>query len=149
MFDDADIEQAVEGAIACKFRSSGQTCVCANRIYVHSSIYDEFASRLAEKVDGFKVGNGFAEGTTHGPLIHSKAVEKTHAHVQDALKNGAKVLVGGKQLTELGDNFYAPTILTDVTHCAINDEETFGELGLGVLVDCWKTLADRGELTLP
>jgi len=126
VFDDADIDQAVEGAIACKFRSSGQTCVCANRIYVHSSIYDEFASRLAEKVDAFKVGNGFAKGITHGPLIHAKAVEKTHAHVQDAVKKGAKVVVGGKKLTELGENFYAPTILTDVTHCAIDDEETFG-----------------------
>lgn len=126
VFDDADIDQAVEGAIACKFRSSGQTCVCANRIYVHSSIYDEFASRLAEKVDAFKVGNGFAKGITHGPLIHAKAVDKTHAHVQDAVKKGAKVVVGGKKLTELGENFYAPTILTDVTHCAIDDEETFG-----------------------
>ena len=79
---------------------------------MHSSIYDEFASRLAEKVDAFKVGNGFEEGITHGPLIHSKAVDKTHAHVEDA---------------ELGANFYQPTILTDVQHCAIDDEETFGE----------------------
>lgn len=97
------------------------------RIYVHSSIYDEFASRLAEKVEAFKVGNPFDSNTTHGPLIHSKAVDKTHAHVKDAVEKGAKVLVGGKKLTDLGENFYAPTVLTDVQHCAINEDETFGE----------------------
>lgn len=96
------------------------------RIYVHNSVYDEFASRLAEKVEAFKVGNGFESGTTHGPLIHSKAVEKTHKHVEDAKAKGAKVLVGGKKLTDLGENFYQPTILTDVQHCAIDEEETFG-----------------------
>jgi len=97
------------------------------RIYVHSSIYDEFASRLAEKVEAFKVGNPFDADTTHGPLIHSKAVDKTEAHVKDAVEKGAKVLVGGKRLTELGESFYAPTVLTDVQHCAINEDETFGK----------------------
>jgi len=126
VFEDADLDAAVEGAIMCKFRSSGQTCVCANRLYVHSSIYDEFASRLAEKVEKFKVGNGFEEGVTHGPLIHSKAVDKAHAHVEDAKAKGAKVLLGGKKATELGENFYEPTILTDVQSCAIDNEETFG-----------------------
>ena len=94
---------------------------------MHSSIYDEFASRLAEKVEAFKVGNPFDSETTHGPLIHSKAVDKTEAHVQDAVEKGAKVLVGGKRLTDLGESFYAPTVLTDVQHCAINEDETFGK----------------------
>lgn len=93
---------------------------------MHSSIYDEFASRLAEKVEAFKVGNGFEEGITHGPLIHAKAVEKAAAHVKDAQDKGAKLLVGGKKLPELGPAFYQPTILTDVQHCAINEDETFG-----------------------
>lgn len=96
-------------------------------MYIHSSIYDEFASRLAEKVDAFKVGNGFDAGITHGPLIHKKAVDKVHQHVEDAKSKGANVLVGGKKLTDLGENFYDPTILTDMQHCAINEEETFGE----------------------
>jgi len=129
VFEDADLDAAVEGAIACKFRSSGQTCVCANRIYVHSSLYDEFASRLAEKVEKFKVGNGFENGVTHGPLIHSRAVDKTHAHVEDAKKSGAKVLVGGNKATDIGENFYQPTVLTDVESCVIDNEETFGPVG--------------------
>ena len=104
-----------------------------HRLYVHSSIYDEFASRLAEEVEKFKVGNGFDEGVTHGPLIHSKAVDKTHAHVEDAKAKGAKVLLGGKKATELGENFYEPTILTDVQSCAIDNEETFGAWSGGYL----------------
>jgi len=114
----------VEGAIACKFRSSGQTCVCANRIYVQSGVYAEFASKLAEKVSAFKVGNGLDPATTHGPLIHGKAVEKVDAHVQDAVSRGAQVLIGGSHLE---GNFYAPTILSDVPKDAlIAEEETFG-----------------------
>jgi len=126
VFDDADIEQAVQGAIACKFRSSGQTCVCANRIYVQSSVYADFASRLAEKVSAFKVGNGLDETTTHGPLIHEKAISKVERHVNDALTRGAQVLVGGQRISGAG-TFYAPTILSDVPADALfQSEETFG-----------------------
>ncbi|KAJ7042760.1 succinic semialdehyde dehydrogenase [Mycena alexandri] len=97
VFGDADIDEAVAAAIICKFRGTGQTCVCANRIYVQSSVYAEFASRLAEKVSAFKVGNGLDESTTHGPLIHTRALEKVQAHVDDAVALGAQVLVGGHQ----------------------------------------------------
>ncbi|TCD61400.1 succinate semialdehyde dehydrogenase NADP+ linked, partial [Steccherinum ochraceum] len=124
VFGDADIDAAVEGAIACKFRGSGQTCVCANRIYVHSSIYAEFASRLAEKVAAFKVGNGLESDTTHGPLIHDRAVQKVEKHVEDALTKGAQIVHGGKRLAGPG-TFFAPTILSDVpTDALINEEET-------------------------
>lgn len=128
VFDDApDLEAAVAGAIACKFRSSGQTCVCANRIYVQRGIYDEFVTKFAEKVKDFKVGYGFDDGVTHGPVIHDRAVTKVEQHVQDATKKGAKVLVGGQRLPDLGSNFYAPTVLRDVTaDMAIAREETFG-----------------------
>ncbi|KAI0092149.1 succinic semialdehyde dehydrogenase [Irpex rosettiformis] len=128
VFDDADIDAAVEGALVCKFRGSGQTCVCANRIYVQSSIYAEFASRLAEKVAAFKVGDGFDEQTTHGPLIHDRAVEKVQTHVDDAVKRGAQLLHGGKRLDGKG-SFFAPTILADVPKDAlVCQEETFGPL---------------------
>ncbi|THH27639.1 hypothetical protein EUX98_g6546 [Antrodiella citrinella] len=128
VFDDADIDAAVAGAIACKFRGSGQTCVCANRIYVQSSIYAEFASRLAEKVAAFKVGNGLESDTTHGPLIHDRAVQKVEKHVEDALARGAQILHGGKRIAGPG-TFFAPTILSDVTSDAlISREETFGPL---------------------
>ncbi|KAJ7353392.1 succinic semialdehyde dehydrogenase [Mycena albidolilacea] len=127
VFDDADIDQAVAAAIICKFRSTGQTCVCANRIYVQSSVYAEFASRLAEKVTSFKVGNGLDESTTHGPLIHTRALEKVQAHVDDAVKLGAQVLVGGTSIP--GTAFFNPTVLSDVPASArINSEETFGPL---------------------
>ncbi|KAH7931169.1 succinic semialdehyde dehydrogenase [Leucogyrophana mollusca] len=126
VFDDADIDAAVEGAIACKFRGSGQTCVCANRIYVQSSVYADFASRLAEKVSAFKVGNGLDEKTTHGPLIHEKAVSKVKRHVDDAVSRGAQVLVGGQSLPSPG-TFYVPTVLADVpAEALLNTEETFG-----------------------
>lgn len=91
VFDDADLETAVAGAIASKFRSSGQTCVCANRIFVQDGIYDAFAKKFAEKVQGFKVGPGAQEGVTHGPLIHSRAIDKVYNHVEDAKKHGGKV----------------------------------------------------------
>ncbi|KAI0473698.1 Aldehyde/histidinol dehydrogenase [Xylariaceae sp. FL0804] len=127
VFDDADLDVAVASAIACKFRSSGQTCVCANRIYVQEGIYDEFAKKFAEKVKGFKVGNGFQEGTTHGPLIHDRAVSKVDAHVRDAERKGGKVLVGGQALPDAGPNFYQPTVITDMKNdMAIASEETFG-----------------------
>ncbi|KAG8760600.1 succinate semialdehyde dehydrogenase NADP+ linked [Ceratobasidium sp. 428] len=127
VFDDADIEKAVEGAIACKFRGSGQTCVCANRIYVQSSVYADFAAQLAEKVDAFKLGNGMDPKTTHGPLIHAKAIGKVEAHVNDAVSRGASILVGGKRAESLGPNFFEPTVLADVPGDALlADEETFG-----------------------
>ncbi|KAI0638700.1 succinate-semialdehyde dehydrogenase, partial [Trametes polyzona] len=128
VFDDADIDAAVAGAIICKFRGSGQTCVCANRIYVQSSVYADFASRLAEKVAAFKVGNGLDKDTTHGPLIHDRAVEKVERHVEDALSKGAQLVHGGKRLPGPG-SFFAPTVLADVpADAAVNSEETFGPL---------------------
>ena len=128
VFDDCPgLDAAVAGAIACKFRSSGQTCVCANRIYVQKGIYDDFAAKFAEKVKNFHVGYGFDDSVTHGPVIHDRAVTKVDAHVQDAQKKGAKVLVGGKKLPDLGPNFYAPTVLTGMTsEMQLASEETFG-----------------------
>ncbi|KAJ7222512.1 succinate-semialdehyde dehydrogenase [Mycena pura] len=127
VFDDANIDEAVAGAIFCKFRTSGQTCVCANRIYVQSSVYAEFASRLTEKVAHFKVGDGLDESTTHGPLIHMRALDKVKAHIEDAIKHGAQVLAGGSH--KEGTSFFHPTILSDVpTTALLNREETFGPL---------------------
>jgi succinate-semialdehyde dehydrogenase/glutarate-semialdehyde dehydrogenase len=127
IFDDADLDNAVLGAIASKFRSSGQTCVCANRIYVQSGIYEAFLDKFAEKVAAFKVGNGFAKGITHGPLIHGRAVGKAESHVQDAMDKGAGLVIGGERLSDIGGNFYAPTILSNVTaDMLIAQEETFG-----------------------
>jgi len=127
VFDDANIDEAVEAALICKFRGSGQTCICANRIYVHSSVYADFASRLADRVAKFKVGNGLEEGMTHGPLIHARAVEKVVRHVDDAVSKGAQVLVGGKVLP--GTQFFLPTVLSDVpSNASLNFEETFGPL---------------------
>ncbi|KAJ3718058.1 succinic semialdehyde dehydrogenase [Lentinula guzmanii] len=134
IFDDANIDEAVAAAIVCKFRSSGQTCVCANRIYVHSTVYAEFASRLAEKVAAFKIGDGLDEATTHGPLIHSRATQKVTRHVEDAVSKGAQVLVGGKVVEDT--NFFQPTVLSDVPADAlVNDEETFGPLAALVKFD--------------
>jgi succinate-semialdehyde dehydrogenase / glutarate-semialdehyde dehydrogenase len=127
VFDDADIDGAVAGAIASKFRSSGQTCVCANRIYVQKGIYDAFAKKLAAKVDDFVVGNGFEEGVTHGPLIHDRAVNKVDSHVRDAEKKGGKVLTGGQKMPDLGANFFQPTVITGMTsEMELASEETFG-----------------------
>ncbi|KAG9660797.1 succinic semialdehyde dehydrogenase, partial [Aureobasidium melanogenum] len=127
VFDDADLETAVNGAIASKFRSSGQTCVCANRLYIQRGIYDKFAEAFTEKVKNFKVGHGYDEGVTHGPLIHDRAVSKVEAHVKDAVKQGGKVLVGGQKLPDLGDNFFQPTVIRDMTaDMALAHEETFG-----------------------
>ncbi|RSH90258.1 succinate semialdehyde dehydrogenase NADP+ linked [Saitozyma podzolica] len=126
VFEDADLDTAVAGTIASKFRGSGQTCVCANRIYVHDAIYDKFASALADKVKQFKVGPGFDEGVTHGPLIHMRQADKVQEHVDDAVSKGAKILVGGKRGERTA---YFPTVLADVsTECLLNGEETFGPL---------------------
>lgn len=127
VFDDADMDTAVAGAITSKFRSSGQTCVCANRIFVQAGIHDEFAQRFAAKVKEFKVGAGFTEGVTHGPLIHDRAISKVDAHVRDAEKKGAKIIQGGQKMPNLGSNFYQPTVITGMTtDMQLASEETFG-----------------------
>ena len=126
VFDDADLDAAVEGAIICKFRNNGQTCVCANRIYVQAAIYDAFAERLAARIKTMKVGNGMEEGTAFGPLIDRTALEKVEAQVADAKSKGAQVILGGHR-HELGGTFYEPTIMTEVTRdMLISSEETFG-----------------------
>ena len=126
VFDDADLEAAVAGAIASKFRNSGQTCVCANRFLVQSGVYDDFAARLAKAVGSLKLGNGLDQGVTQGPLIDAKAVEKVERLMADALKKGARVVCGGKR-SALGGNFYEPTVLTETTpDMAMAGEEIFG-----------------------
>ncbi len=126
VFDDADLDAAVEGALASKYRNAGQTCVCANRIYVQDSVYDEFAKRFADKVSKMKVGPGIEADVQIGPLIEPAAVEKVESHVADALAHGAKVRLGGKRHA-LGGLFFEPTVLTEVTPAMrIAREETFG-----------------------
>jgi succinate-semialdehyde dehydrogenase/glutarate-semialdehyde dehydrogenase len=126
VFDDAELEAAVDGAIASKYRNAGQTCVCANRIFVQSGIYDRFAARLAEKVAGMKVGSGLDQNTVIGPLIEEKAIQKVEEHVRDAVSKGAKVLTGGKRVDGKG-LFYVPTVLTDIKPDMLAmREETFG-----------------------
>jgi len=126
VFDDADLDAAVEGAMMSKFRNTGQTCVCANRILVQDGVYDAFAAKLAEAVKGLKVGFGLEEGVTQGPLIDVAALEKVEEHVGDATAKGAKVSVGGAR-HERGGTFYEPTVLTGVTtDMKVTNEETFG-----------------------
>lgn len=126
VFDDADIDAAVEGAIIAKFRNNGQTCVCANRIYVQSGVYDAFSAKLATQLSRMKVGNGMEEGVTFGPLIDKAAVEKVKEHVTDATEKGATLVMGGS-LHSLGGTFFEPTILGNVTDkMKVADEETFG-----------------------
>ena len=128
VFDDADIDAAVEGAIASKYRNAGQTCVCANRLYVQDGIYDKFAEKLVAAVAKLKVGNGQDSGVTQGPLIEEKAVLKVEQHIADALSKGARLMAGGKR-HELGHSFFQPTILADVTsNMQVATEETFGPL---------------------
>ncbi|MGR0279113.1 NAD-dependent succinate-semialdehyde dehydrogenase [Marinomonas dokdonensis] len=127
VFDDADLDAAVEGAIASKYRNAGQTCVCANRILVQEGVYDAFAEKLAARVASFKTGNGFAEGVNIGPLINPAAIQKVSELVTDAIDQGAHALVGGKVMDELGKQFFEPTILTNVTDdMAIFSNEIFG-----------------------
>jgi len=128
VFDDADIDAAVEGAMACKYRNSGQTCVCANRIYVQAGVYDAFCRKLTTAVQGLKVGNGFDDGVQQGPLIDMAAVEVVESHTKDAVSKGGKVLTGGTRHA-LGGSFFAPTIIADVTDdMRVAKEETFGPL---------------------
>jgi len=128
VFDDADLDAAVEGAIASKFRNAGQTCVCANRIYVQDGVYDAFAEKLVAAVGKLKVGNGVENGVTQGPLIDDKAVKKVEQHIADARDKGGRVLIGGKRHA-LGHSFFEPTVIADVTsQMIIAREETFGPM---------------------
>ncbi len=128
VFDDADLDAAVEGAIACKFRNAGQTCVCANRIYVQSSVHDAFVERLAARVAALNVGPGLAPGTDVGPMIDEAAVQKVEEHLADALAHGATLAAGGARHM-LGGTFFAPTLVTGVTAAMkVAHEETFGPL---------------------
>ena len=124
VFDDADLDSAVEGAVISKYRNAGQTCVCANRLYVQSGVYDAFVERLAEKARAIRVGNGFEPGVSQGPLIDAQGMAKVEAHVADAVARGARIVAGGSRI---GERFYTPTVLSHVTAdmmCA--REETFG-----------------------
>ena len=126
VFDDADVDAAVAGAMASKYRNAGQTCVCANRLLVQASIYESFAQKLAAQVQALKVGVGTEAGVTQGPLIDAQALAKVEAHIADAVAKGARVLTGGKRHAQ-GGTFFEPTVLADVTPtmlCA--REETFG-----------------------
>jgi succinate-semialdehyde dehydrogenase/glutarate-semialdehyde dehydrogenase len=126
VFDDADLDAAAAGAIVSKYRNNGQTCVCANRIYVQDAVYDAFAAKLAEKVRALKVGKGTDAGVVLGPLIDDNAVAKVEEHITDAVSKGAKVTLGGKRHA-LGGRFFEPTILTGVTKdMKVAVEETFG-----------------------
>ncbi|THF67001.1 NADP-dependent succinate-semialdehyde dehydrogenase [Pseudothauera nasutitermitis] len=128
VFDDADLDAAVEGALASKYRNTGQTCVCANRLLVQDGVYDAFAEKLAAAVAQLKVGNGLEPGVTQGPLIDGRAVDKVEEHIADALAKGARLVAGGKRHA-LGGSFFEPTILADVTpDMKVAREETFGPL---------------------
>jgi succinate-semialdehyde dehydrogenase/glutarate-semialdehyde dehydrogenase len=128
VFDDADLDEAVKGAIASKFRNGGQTCVCANRLLVQDGVFDAFTGKLQEAVAALKLGNGMDDGVTQGPLINADAVAKVEDHVNDAVSKGARIVCGGKR-SKLGGNFYEPTILADVPRDAkVSHEETFGPL---------------------
>jgi len=129
VFDDADLDRAVEGAMVAKYRNAGQTCVCTNRFLVQEGIYDAFAERLARASAAMKVGNGFEEGVVQGPLIDERAVAKVEEHIADALAKGGRLLTGGRRHQGLGGNFFEPTVIADATPAmAVAREETFGPL---------------------
>jgi succinate-semialdehyde dehydrogenase/glutarate-semialdehyde dehydrogenase len=126
VFNDADLDAAVEGAIASKYRNTGQTCVCSNRFLVQDEVYEAFSAKLVEKVLELKVGNGMDAGVTQGPLIEESAVQKVEEHIADAVAKGARVLTGGKRHS-MGGTFFEPTVLAGVTpQMAVAREETFG-----------------------
>jgi succinate-semialdehyde dehydrogenase/glutarate-semialdehyde dehydrogenase len=128
VFDDADLDKAVEGAMISKFRNNGQTCVCANRIYVQAGVYDAFAEKLAAAVRKLNVGDGLKDGVTTGPLINEAAVEKVEEHIADALAGGGHIVTGGKRHA-LGGTFFEPTVVTGITsEMKVSTEETFGPL---------------------
>ena len=127
VFDDADIDSAIEGAMVSKYRNAGQTCVCANRFYAQAGVYDEFVDKLAARSRSIRVGNGFEAGVTQGPMIDAQALAKVEAHVADALAKGARLVAGGERVAGLGEHFYTPTVLADVTpEMLCSKEETFG-----------------------
>ena len=145
VFDDADLDSAVEGAIVSKYRNAGQTCVCANRLYVQAGVYDAFVQRLAEKVRSLKVGNGFEAGVQVGPLIDEQALAKVERHVADALARGARVVTGGARQS---DRFYTPTVLADVTaQMACAREETFGPVAPVFRFDTEQEVVERANAT--
>jgi succinate-semialdehyde dehydrogenase/glutarate-semialdehyde dehydrogenase len=126
VFDDADIDAAIEGAMVSKFRNTGQTCVCANRFFVQEGVYDNFAQKLSAKVAAMKVGNGIEDGVMQGPMIDMKGVEKVEEHIADAIAKGARIVTGGKRHAK-GGTFFEPTVLADVkTNMKVTHEETFG-----------------------
>ncbi|HIB17922.1 MAG: NAD-dependent succinate-semialdehyde dehydrogenase [Alphaproteobacteria bacterium] len=147
VFDDCDMEQAVRGAMASKYRNAGQTCVCANRILVQDGVYDEFASLFAEAVGELQVGHGLSEGVTQGPLIDMAAVEKVEEHIQDAIDKGARLVVGGGRHS-LGGQFFRPTVLAEATQdMKISGEETFGPVAPLFRFDTEKEAIDMANNT--
>ena len=147
VFDDADMTTAIKAVIATKYRNTGQTCVCANRIFVHSKIYDEFAERLQQEVGKFIVADGFTEGVNQGPLINDAAREKVEAHIQNSVASGAEVLMGGKH-HERGGNFFEPTILANVAADAIfSCEETFGPVAPLITFDDEAQVLEQANAT--
>ena len=146
VFDDADLDAAVEGAMASKFRNNGQTCVCANRIYVQAGVYDAFADKLAAAVEKLRVGDGFETGVTTGPLITEKAVEKVEEHIQDVLAGGGATATGGKRIEGL---FFEPTVVTGVTDAMkVATEETFGPLAPLFRFETEAEVIDKANATI-
>ena len=147
VFDDADIEAAVDGAIVSKMRNMGQTCVCANRIFVHRDVMDEFAWRLTGRMAAMKVGDGMEEGVEVGPLIEPRAIEKVERHVADARAKGARVLLGGERVN--GGNFFAPTVLADADDSMlVAKEETFGPVAALLPFDTEEEAIERANDTV-
>ncbi|MCB6179145.1 NAD-dependent succinate-semialdehyde dehydrogenase [Rhodobacter sp. Har01] len=148
VFDDADLDAAVAGAMASKFRNNGQTCVCANRIYVQAGVYDAFAAKLREAVAKAKVGDGLAGEVQFGPLVNMAAVEKVQEHIADATAKGAQVILGGER-HELGGNFFQPTILTGVTdQMVVTNEETFGPVAPLFKFDTEEEVIEKANATI-
>ena len=147
VFDDADLDAAVKGAVSCKFRNSGQVCVCINRIYVQDGVYDKFVTALAEEVRKLKVGNGMDDGVIVGPLIDIKGLEKVEDHVKDALEKGGRLVAGG-QRHELGGNFYQPTVIADANDdMKVAADETFGPLAACFRFKTEEEVIDRANAT--
>jgi succinate-semialdehyde dehydrogenase/glutarate-semialdehyde dehydrogenase len=143
VFDDADLDAAVEGAMASKFRNSGQTCICVNRFYIHDAIYDAFMRKFTQSVSELKMAAGFDAGATQGPLINMAALEKVERHIQDAIGKGASVIIGGRR-SQLGGSFFEPTIITNATHSMLlAQEETFGPLA-----SCFRFSSEQEVLAL-